>query len=75
MNDFFKSDKHFNFGTQTLAFCCVQMHVSANYFGDLIKKETGVSAQEYILSKTMETAKEMLADPYRSVSDVSYALV
>jgi len=33
------------------------LHLSANYFGDLIKKETGSSAQEYILAKTMDTAK------------------
>ena len=74
LNDYFKSDKPLKFGTPTVAFCAEQSHLSANYFGDLIKKETGVSAQEYILSKTMETAKEMLADPSRSVSDVAYAL-
>jgi YesN/AraC family two-component response regulator len=74
LNDYFKSDKPLKFGTPTVAFCAEQLHLSANYFGDLIKKETGVSAQEYILSKTMETAKEMLADPSRSVSDVAYAL-
>ena len=31
-------------------------------------------AQEYILTKTMDTAKELLADPNKSVSDVAYAL-
>ena len=40
----------------------------------LIKKETGSSAQEYILAKTMDTAKEWLADPDKSISDVAYAL-
>lgn len=29
------------------------LHLSANYFGDLIKKETGKSAQEYIQTKVM----------------------
>ena len=45
-----------------------------HYFGDLIKKETGVSAQEYILTKIMDRAKELLTDPAKSVGDVAYAL-
>ena len=39
-----------------------------------LEKETGSSAQEYILSKTMNTAKELLTDPTKSISDVAYAL-
>lgn len=74
LNDYFSSDKPAKFGTPGVAYCAERLHLSANYFGDLIKKETGISAQEYILSKTMETAKEMLADPTRSVSEVAYAL-
>lgn len=74
LNDYFTSDKPSKFGTPTVAYCADQLHLSANYFGDLIKKETGLSAQEYILAKTMDTAKELLADPTKSVSDVAYAL-
>ena len=74
LDDYFISDKPSKFGTPTVAYCADRLHLSANYFGDLIKKETGSSAQEYILAKTMNTAKEMLADPARSVSDVAYAL-
>ena len=53
LNDYFTSDKPSKFGTPTVAYCADQLHLSANYFGDLIKKETGSSAQEYILAKTM----------------------
>lgn len=74
LNDYFTSDKPSKFGTPTVAYCADQLHLSANYFGDLIKKETGSSAQEYILTKTMDAAKELLADPNKSVSDVAYAL-
>ncbi|MDE6452355.1 MAG: helix-turn-helix transcriptional regulator [Odoribacter sp.] len=74
LNDYFLSDKPSQFGTPTVAYCAEQLHLSANYFGDLIKKEMGVSAQEYILSKTMETAKELLADPTKSASEGAYAL-
>lgn len=74
LNDYFISDKPAQFGTPTVSWCAEQLHLSANYFGDLIKKETGASAQEYILTKTMDIAKEWLADPAKSISDVAYAL-
>jgi YesN/AraC family two-component response regulator len=31
-----------------VAYFADALHLSANYFGDLIKKETGQSAKEYI---------------------------
>ena len=74
LNDYFTSGKPLSLGTPTVAYCADQLHLSANYFGDLIKKETGTSAQEYILVKTMAVAKELLADPSKSISDVAYAL-
>ena len=57
LNDYFTSGKPLSIGTPTVAYCADQLHLSANYFGDLIKKETGTSAQEYILVKTMAVAK------------------
>ena len=48
--------------------------LTPDYLNRIIKKETGTSAQEYILVKTMAVAKELLADPSKSISDVAYAL-
>ncbi|MBX6380397.1 MAG: helix-turn-helix transcriptional regulator [Thermoflavifilum aggregans] len=50
------------------------LHLSPNYFGDLVKREMGVSAQEYIQSRLIEVAKEKLFDYSKSVSEVAYAL-
>ena len=47
---------------------------SANYFGDLIKKETGKSAQEYIQLTTIDRAKELLIEGRKSVSEIAYEL-
>ena len=74
LNEYFKSKKPWTLGTPTVAYCAEQLHLSANYFGDLIRKETGSSAQEYIVTKTMDVAKDLLADPTKSISDVAYAL-
>ena len=74
LDDYFSSDKPGRIGTPTVAWCADQLHLSANYFGDLIKKETGKSAQEYVQQKIMDTAKDMLANAEKSVSEIAYAL-
>ena len=43
-------------------------------FGDLVKKETGKSAQEYIQLKMIDAAKEGLLDPNKTIGQVAYEL-
>lgn len=50
------------------------MCLSPNYFGDLIKKETGKSAQEYIQLKLIATAKERILAPNKTIGQVAYEL-
>lgn len=50
------------------------LNFSSNYFGDLIKKETGVSAQEYIQNKVINIAKERVFKPQLSISQIDYEL-
>lgn len=61
-------------GLPSVAYCAGQLNLSANYFGDLIKKETGKSAQEYVQSKLIEVAKERFFDTSKSVSEIAYEL-
>ena len=74
LDEYFASNKPQSYGTPSVAYFAEQLHLSANYFGDLIKKETGKSAQEYVQQKIMGTAKDMLANPEKSVSEIAYAL-
>ncbi len=46
----------------------------SNYFGDLIKKETGKTAQEYIQCRIIELAKERILEGVQTVSQVAYEL-
>lgn len=50
------------------------MHLSPNYFGDLIKKETGKSAQEHIQLKILDLAKERIFDSRKSIGEIAYEL-
>ncbi|MDW8548287.1 helix-turn-helix domain-containing protein [Epilithonimonas ginsengisoli] len=73
MNDYFSSDKPQSIGLPSVSWSADELHLSANYFGDLIKKETGKSAQEYIQSKVIEVAKERIFDD-KSISQFAYDL-
>ena len=41
LNSYFSSEKPYNIGLPSVAYFADELHLSANYFGDLIKKETG----------------------------------
>jgi len=74
LNEYFESDKPQTIGLPSVAYCAGELHLSASYFGDLIKKETGKTAQDYIQSKLIDVAKERIFDHSKSVSQVAYEL-
>lgn len=74
LSSYFSSDQPNNVGLPTVTYCAEQLHLSSNYFGDLIKKETGKSAQEYIQLKVIDVAKERMFDLNKSISEVAYEL-
>lgn len=74
LNEYLASDKPQDAGIPTVSYFAEQLHLSANYFGDLVKKETGKTAQEYIHAKLVDVAKEKIYDPSKSVSEVAYEL-
>lgn len=74
LNTYFKSEKPQLIGLPSVASCAEELHLSANYFGDLIKKETGVSAQEYIQNKVIDIAKAKIFNIDKSISQVAYEL-
>lgn len=72
--DYFQSDLPQSEGVPTVRWCADQLHLSANYFGDLVKKETGKSAQEYIQLKVIDIAKERIFDTSQSISELAYGM-
>ena len=74
LNNYFISDKPNKIGLPTVAYCADELHLSANYFGDLIKKETGKSAQEYIQNKIIDLAKNQILDNTKTVNEIAYEL-
>lgn len=74
LNSYFSSDKPNSIGLPSVSWCADELNLSANYFGDLIKKETGFTAQEYIQTKVITVAKERVFDADKSISEIAYEL-
>lgn len=74
LDDYFNSDNPHILGLPTVKYCADKLHLSANYLGDLIKKETGKSPQEHIQFKLIDIAKEKIYDTSKTISQIAYEL-
>lgn len=74
IDNYITSSRPLTEGLPTVRWCASQLCLSPNYFGDLIKKETGRNAKEYIQSKIIELAKERLLAQNKSISEIAYSL-
>lgn len=74
LDRYFESGRAQQEGLPSVKWCAGELCLSPNYFGDLMKKETGKTAQEHIQFKLIDIAKEMVLNPGRSISQISYEL-
>ena len=74
IDEYFQSAKPQTLGLPSVSYCAEQLNLSAKYFGDLVKKETGKTAQEYIQEKLIDVAKERICDDSKSISEVAYEM-
>jgi len=68
------TDKAETEGIPTVAYFAEQCNLSAGYFGELVKVETGKTAQDFIADKIVRHAKELLNSQTLSISQVSNML-
>lgn len=68
----FDSGKPQEIGLPTVQYFAEQVCLSPNYFGDLVKKETGRSAKDYIQHYVVERAKALLNDSDMTISEIAY---
>jgi AraC-like DNA-binding protein len=74
LKNYFQSGKAQELGLPTVGYCAEQLHLSANYFGDLVKKEMGVTAHDYIQGKLIEEAKARIFDRHKSMNEIATGL-
>lgn len=73
LHDYFEAGRQLTQGIPTVQHCAEQLCMSANYFGDLIKKTTGDTASHYIRSYVIQQAKNHIAAG-ESIAQTAYAL-
>ena len=74
LNAYFRDGKTETLGLPSVRYCANELRLSPNYFGDLVKKETGHNAQELIQQKLIHIAKNLCLDSRLSISEVAYKL-
>ncbi|MDH5381247.1 MAG: helix-turn-helix transcriptional regulator [Cyclobacteriaceae bacterium] len=74
MNGYFYSEKPYSEGLPSVGYFADQLNLSANYFGDVVKKETGKSPQEFIQNKLIDIAKDKIFDSEKSVKEIAFEL-
>ena len=74
LEEYLLSGKSQQYGLPTVAWCADNLHLSSNYFGDLVKKYSGRTAQEYIKSTIVDYAKLLLANNTYQVNEIAYKL-
>lgn len=74
LDDYFQSSLPMQDGLPSVKYFADKICLSSNYFGDMIKKETGKTPQERIQEKVIELAKEHIADTDKTVSEIAYTL-
>ena len=74
LEDYLRSGEAELKGLPTVAYFAEKTFLSPGYFGDLIKKETGLTAQRYIQNKIIDLSKQYVMDPNLTINQVAYKL-
>lgn len=61
-------------GVPTVAYFAEQANLTPGYFGDLVKREIGLTAQEVIINHVIRLAKQRLASTNDDISIIAYGL-
>jgi AraC-like DNA-binding protein len=68
------SNKTDSNGLPTVKYLAEVVNLSPGYLGDLLKKETGLNAQEHIHQYIIEEAKNILLNSSQSISEIAFQL-
>ncbi len=74
ITDYFNSKKQQENGIPTVKYCAEMMNLSPNYFSDLLKSETGKTAQEHIHYHLLEKARTLLLSSDKTVNEIAFEL-
>ncbi len=74
LKGYYQTELVFNLGIPNVQYLAKELNLSSNYLSDLLKKETGKTAQEHIHLFLIERAKNTLLNSNQSISEIGYSL-
>lgn len=74
LKTYYKENRQAEFGIPSVKYCGEAMNMSPKYLSDLLKKETGQSAQDHIHKYIIDKAKNRLLNSKESASEIAYSL-
>ena len=74
LDNYFIGDTPQKEGLPTVKYFADKVFLSPNYFGDMIRKQTGKTASEYIQDKVIDLAKQALLSSDRTMTQIAYDL-
>lgn len=74
LKEYFENGSLKRNGIPTVKYFADEAFLSPGYFGDLIKKKTGRTAQSYIQGKIIEFSKQRLLSTGQNVKEIAYSL-
>ena len=74
LKTYYQSDVVNDLGIPNVQYLANKLNFSSNYLSDLLKKETGKTAQEHIHLFVIERAKNTLLNSGLSISEIGYSL-
>ena len=74
LDDYFDGEAPQQEGLPSVKYFADKVCLSANYFGDMIRRQTGQTASEYIQNKLIDRAKKALLSSDKTMSQIAYDL-
>ena len=74
IDNYLSSGSAAQLGQPTVAWCATQFRLSANYFGEIVRREIHITAQEFIQQKIIAAAIRLLEDTTMTVNAISEEL-
>lgn len=74
LGEYFQSEKPLTLGLPSVKYFAESVYLSPNYFGDLVKAQTGQTAREYIQRAIVQTMKQCLLASDAPVGDIAYQM-
>ena len=74
LNEYFEGDAPQKQGLPSVKYFADKVFLSANYFSDMVRKQTGKTVSEYIQDKMIGLVKEQLLSPDKTTSQIAYEI-